>query len=79
MKYYKEIEITCTGMIIARVFCVDGRRTGLEFFNTGFLDQSRNKQAPEHIEKRCIEAHKWADKMIEICDKYEITTGENDD
>jgi len=74
MKHYKEIEITCTGMIIARVFCEDGRRTGLEFFGVGFLDQFIS--SPERTEKHCLEAHKWADKMIEVCGKYEIKAGE---
>lgn len=77
MKHYKEIEITSTGMIVARVYCEDGRRTALEFFNSGFLDQFRNKNAPEHLEKRCKEAHEWADKMIDVADKYEIKAGEN--
>ena len=77
MKHYKQIEITSTGMIIAEVFCEDGRRTALEFFNSGFLDQFRNKQSPEHIEKRLKDAHKWADKMIEVCNKYEIKAGDD--
>lgn len=74
MKHYKEIEITDTGMIVARVYCEDGRRTALEFFGNGFLDQFIS--SPERTEKHCLEAHKWADKMIEVCDKYEIKAGE---
>lgn len=75
MKHYKEIEITCTGMIIARVFCEDGRRTGLEYFNISILDQFTKKNYPVHLEKRCKEAHEWADKVVAICDKYEIKAG----
>ena len=71
MKHYKEIEITESGMIIASVYCEDGRRTALEFFNRGLLDHFRNRQTAEHIEKRCIEAHEWADKTIAVHDKYE--------
>ncbi len=71
MKHYKKVEITSTGMIIAEVYCEDGRRTALKFFNSGLLDQFRNKQTPEHMEKRCIEAHEWADKTVAVHDKYE--------
>ena len=74
MKHYKQIEITSTGMIIAEVFCEDGRRTALEFFGNSFIDIFIT--SPERTEKHCIEAHKWADKMIEVCNKYEIKEGD---
>jgi len=65
MKHYKEIEITSTGMIIAEVFCEDGRRTALEFFGNGFLVQFIS--SPERTEQHCLKAHEWADKMIGVC------------
>lgn len=74
MKHYKEIEITDTGMVVAEVFCEDGRRTALEFFGTSFLDQFI--KSPKRTENNCKKAHDWADKMIEVCDKYEIKAGE---
>lgn len=74
MKHYKEIEITDTGMIVAEVFCEGGRRTALEFFGNSFIDSFIT--SPERTEKHCLEAHKWADKMIEVCNKYEIKVEE---
>lgn len=75
MKHYKQIEITSTGMIIVEVFCEDGRRTALEFFGNGFLDQFIS--SPERTEQHCLEAHRWADMMVEVCDKYEIKVGDD--
>ena len=75
MKHYKEIEIT-TGMIIARVFCEDGRRVALKFFSDRLTELWKDTNTPETLEKRCKEAHDWADKTIEVCNKYEIKAGE---
>lgn len=73
MKHYKEIEITDTGMIVARVYCEDGRRTALEFFGISLIDEFI--KSPERTEQNCMKAHAWADKMIVVCDKYETTAG----
>jgi len=59
MEYRKEIEITDTGMVVARVFGGD-RRCGLEFFTS---IRSSNKV----VEKKAKQAHKWADERIRIC------------
>ena len=73
MKHYKEIEVYSTGQVLARVFCEDGRRCAYKFFEkTPFI----SKDTPEKLEKRCKEAHEWADKVVAICDKYEIKVGE---
>lgn len=71
MKHYKKIAIMATGMIVAEVWSEDGRRTALKFFNTGFLDQFRNQNV-SHMEKRCKEAHEWADKTVVLHDKYDV-------
>lgn len=77
MKHYKEIEVMCTGQIVARVFSkVDDRRVAYKFFNTSFLESFKDANTPENVEKRCKEAHKWADEMIVVVDKYEVKAGE---
>ena len=58
----KDIKRTSTGMIIAKVYREDGTRCGTEFFSFPF----------DNDEKRYIKAHKWANKIIEGCKKYEI-------
>ena len=62
VKYLKEVEITYTGMVIARVFSPDGRRTGLEFFTNPF----------KSVESRAVQAHAWADKHMDICERMEV-------
>ena len=62
MIYKKDIKRMSTGMVVAKVHREDGTSCGLEFFNFPF----------DSDEKRYIKAHKWADKIIEGCKKYEI-------
>ena len=60
----KEIEVTSTGMVIARVISNDGHVSGLEFFNGVF---SSNKS----VKRSCRRAHAWADERIKLVDKEE--------
>lgn len=64
--YRKKIEVTDTGMVVASVFAADGRRIGLEFFNSWFVN------SPRTLVKKIGSAHKWADRMIEICSEGEV-------
>ncbi len=76
MKHYKEVEVFDTGQVVARVFCEDGVRVAYKFFEVSFLDSFKDTNTPEHTEKRCKEAHEWADKMIVVVDKYEVKAGD---
>lgn len=58
--YRKEIEVTDTGMVIARVFAEDGRRVGLKFF-TPFA------RTVSSIDRHAKAAHRWADAYIQMC------------
>lgn len=60
-EYRKEIQLTPSGMVIARVYRRD-ISSGYSFFH-GLFDNT---------EKRFQKAHKWADNLIELCEKYEI-------
>ena len=64
MEYTKEIKVTSTGMVAAKVKGSDGETKGLEFF-TAFI--ATNKA----VEKKCKKAHKWADERIAICERQE--------
>ena len=65
MKYKKEIEVTSTGMVVARVKDELGNTKGLEFFSALI---STNKA----VERKCKKAHSWADERIKICERQEI-------
>lgn len=65
MNYRKDIEVTSTGMVVAKVMDSDGRVKGLEFFSA-FI---RTNKA---VEKQCKKAHKWADERIAICKRQEV-------
>ena len=69
--YTKEIEVTSTGMIVAKVRDSNGNCKGTEFFSSMF---STNKA----IEKKYRKAHKWADDRIAICVKHESPGNYND-
>jgi len=65
MGYTKEIEVSSTGMVIARVKDSKGNTKGLEFFGSII----RTNKA---VEKKCKKAHKWADDRIAMCERQEI-------
>lgn len=65
--YTKTVEVSDTGMVIARVFANaednhELRRVGVDFFSNPFLS----------LERRIKQAHKWADKHAEICKNGEV-------
>jgi len=64
-KYYKEVEVSDFGMVIARVFKSDGRRVGLEFFSNSW------KFGENAIKDKCKRAHKWCDERIKTCVEHE--------
>src|SRR5690606_23621291 len=69
MKYLKFIEVTQTGMVVARVLHEEsGRCVGLEFFSSLFMTNLA-------VERLFQKAHDWADKRIQLCQAYE-TQGE---
>ena len=61
MEYKKIIERTPTGLVIGEVFHGD-RRVGLKFFTKWFWESES---------KPFIDAHEWADNLIDTCEKYE--------
>ena len=64
-QYLKEIEVTSTGMIVAKVRGkVGGSVKGVNFFSSIF---NSNK----NIEKNCKKAHLWADELILVCIRQE--------
>ena len=63
--YTKEIEVTATGMVVARVKHKNGDCKGLEFFSPIFYT---NKT----IEKNCEKAHKWANERLLLCCRQEV-------
>lgn len=63
--YRKNIEATSTGMVVAKVFSADGRCVGLEFFSNFF------RSSPAALEKNFKKAHKWDDRVIELCEEWE--------
>ena len=63
--YTKEITVTHTGMVVARVLHKNGDCKGLEFFSSIFIT---NKT----IEKDCEKAHKWANERILLCCRQEV-------
>ena len=65
MKYRKEIEVSSTGMVIARVIDDCGGTKGLEFFSSIFNTNKR-------VEKNCKKAHSWADERIAVCERQEV-------
>lgn len=65
--YTKTIEISDTGMVVAKVYNPIGTRVGLKFFN-GIFDIAEN---------RFIKAHSWADRHIKTCAKYEVLPKNN--
>lgn len=65
-RYRKEIEVTDTGMIVARVFHKDGRRVGLKFFTPWGL------RTTKAIKKHGLKAHAWADAYMLMCETIEI-------
>lgn len=67
MTYSKEIEITATGMVIARVFGVEMRCAGLEFFSSPFSSSNAT------VEKNARKANEWADERIRICETWEFS------
>lgn len=64
MKYYKDIQSSSTGMVIAKVYDENMECKGLEFFTQFF---TTNKS----VEKSFKKAHKWADERIAICERNE--------
>ena len=64
MKYKKEIEITSTGMVIAKVVDEKGSAKGLEFFSQ-FISTNSS------VERSCKKAHAWANERIAVCERQE--------
>jgi len=62
--YRKEIEITSTGMVIARVIGPDGLKKGYKFFDQ-FIS------TPANVERSCKKAHAWSDEYMKICERQE--------
>lgn len=62
--YTKQITNKNSGMVLAEVFCDDGRDVGSKWFDQLI---STNKS----IRRSCIKAHKWADKRINLCEEQE--------
>jgi hypothetical protein len=62
MTYQKNIERYFTGMVVARVVRSDGVVVGSEYFCGYPFETERHKF------KR---AHKWADELIKVLEKYE--------
>jgi hypothetical protein len=62
--YRKQIQITFTGMVVAKVFFKKDRPVGLQFYNSIFDSKKR----------RFLKAHKWADQHIKLCEDYETLT-----
>jgi hypothetical protein len=58
------IELTSTGMVIAETYSLDGRRTGLKFFNPLF-------RTDRLIKRNLIKARKWAESHLQMADEYE--------
>lgn len=70
MEYFKKIEITCSGLIIAEVFDSDGKRKGLKFYGAGIFDVLYCSH--KRLEKLCKKARQWADEHIQICKNQEV-------
>lgn len=66
--YRKKIEVTPTGMVIASVLSADGRCVGLSFFS----GWAYFRPSPTNVKRNCNAAHKWADKMIKVCEDGEV-------
>lgn len=69
--YWKQIEATDTGMVIARVYRgLAGDKTkgrvGLKF-----VDGIVPFCVPRIVKKRLERAHKWADDYIKVCEEGE--------
>lgn len=65
MRYKKDIKVTATGLVIARVLDEDGNLKGSKLF-TQFISTNSS------IERSFKKAHKWADERIALCIKQEV-------
>ena len=64
--YMKQIEITSTGMVFARVFGPDGNLKGSDMFGLGPFSNLDSQVA-----KNSKRAHKFADARIARCLEFE--------
>lgn len=66
--YAKKIRVTDTGVVVGEVFAPDGRRVGVKLF-AGWA----NLHAwPWAVAQNCEDAHKWADRMLQVCAEGEV-------
>jgi hypothetical protein len=66
--YTKQIQVTDTGMVIARVFAPDGRRVSWETFGGA----SFFRKSPARVAKHIMDAHAWADSMLYVVEQGEV-------
>ena len=60
VRFTKKIEQESSGFVVAYVFNETGKKVGHDFWSNPFLSQ----------EAKLKKAHTWADKYIELCEKY---------